>query len=613
MMNNRQTLEFSPAALDKIEALKAKYPSSRSVLLPSLYLAQEEFGYLSDEALHYVAGLLDLDPMEVKSTASYYVMFHRKPIGKYELALCTNISCALERAYDVFEHLKKILNVGNHETTPDGLFTIKTEECLGACGSGPAMLINDKLFEKLTPERTEQIVNDLKSGLSLDEVHHKYQGTNGRSIQEIHKTGKEVLFTRIIANPGQWIDADMYGDYSALRKCLSSHKPDEVIDIVKKSGLRGRGGAGFPAGMKWSFVPKNINKPRYLCCNADESEPGTFKDRQIMERDPHLLIEGIAVASFAIGVNKAFIYVRGEYHFSIQSLNKAIEQAKAKGYLGNNIFGSGFDLDIVVHSGAGAYECGEESALLDSLEGKRGEPRLRPPFPAVKGLYGCPTIINNVETLSSVPAIINQGAEWYASMGTEKNTGTRIYNVSGHVVKPGPYELPMGISLRELIYDYCGGIRDGRKLKGVIPGGASTPILTPNEIDVQMDFDSLAKAGTMLGSAAVIVLDDRTCIVQAALRIMEFYRDESCGKCTPCREGTYWLSNILRRIEEGKGRMEDLDLILDISDNIAGKSFCPFGDAETGIPISTVKKFRDEYEYHIKHGKCMVDGSLKLI
>jgi NADH-quinone oxidoreductase subunit F len=609
------TLEFKPETMNKFNELLKKYPSSRSALLPTLYLAQHEFGYLSEEAIRYVADLLDLEPMQVYSTASYYVMFHRHPVGEYIIALCTNISCALEGSYSVMEHLKKILNVDAEETSADKLFTLKKEECLGACGSGPVMLINQYLFEHLTPEKTEKIINALKAGKSLEGVHREFQQIDGRSVQVIHKTGKEVLLKRMVESPNS-ITFEAYqqqGGYAAWKKALTEMKPADVIEQVKQAGVRGRGGAGFPAGMKWSFVPKNINKPRYLVCNGDESEPGTFKDRQIMERDPHLLVEGVCIASYAIESHHAFIYIRGEYPYAAMQVEKAIEDAKKAGVVGKNIFGTGYDLEITVHSGAGAYECGEESAQLDSIEGKRGEPRLRPPFPAVKGLYGCPTIINNVETLSNVPAIITNGPQWYTAMGTEKNSGTKIYNVSGHVVKPGPYELPMGITLRELIYDYCGGIRDGRKLKAVIPGGASTPILTADEIDVKMDFDSLAKAGTMLGSAAVIVMDDRTCIVQAALRIMEFFRDESCGKCTPCREGTYWMANILRRIENGQGKMEDLDLLLDVCSNITGRSFCPFGDAEVGFPTSSIKKFREEYEYHIKYKKCMVSGDLRLI
>ena len=610
-----QTLEFSEQTLNKFNEIVKKYPHSRSALLPTLYLAQEEFGYLSDEAIVYVADLLDLEPIEVYSTASYYVMYHREPVGRYILALCTNISCALCRSYYVMEHLKKKLEIDINETTSDKLFTLKNEECLAACGSGPAMLINQELFEYLTPEKVDLIIDKLRAGATLESVRQEIQKTDGVSAQEIHQTNKEVLLKKVVGfNSSAKIETYIQqGGYEALKKTLSQYKPDEVIEIVKKSGLRGRGGAGFPTGMKWGFVPKNIPKPKYMVCNADESEPGTFKDRQILERDPHLLIEGVAIGSYAIGANKAFIYIRGEFPYAAVRMETAVEEAKQHGFLGKNILGSGYDLDMVVHVGAGAYECGEESALLDSLEGKRGEPRLRPPFPAVKGLYGCPTIINNVETLSSVPDIIKNGAEWYAAMGTEKNTGTRIYVVSGHVNKPGPYELPMGVTLRELIYDYAGGIPDGRKLKAVIPGGSSTPILTADEIDVKMDFDSLAKAGTMLGSAGVIVMDDRTCIVQATLRIIEFYRDESCGKCTPCREGSYWLSQILHRIEHGQGRMEDLDTILDVSGNISGKSFCPFGDAEVGVPVSTVKKFRDEYEHHIKNKKCLVGPEFRLV
>lgn len=609
------TLEFSETTLQKFHDTVKKYPDSRSALLPTLYLAQEEFGYLSDDAIVYVADLLDLTPTDVYATASYYVMFHRKPVGKYVIALCTNISCGLCGSYYVMEHLKKKLGVAINETTPDNLFTLKNEECLAACGSGPVMLINKELFEYLTPDIIDKIIDGLKAGKTLEAVRFEIQKNDGQSIQNIPDTGKEILLKKVIGFNSSAAIATyiQQGGYEAWKKTLAAYKPDEVIEIVKKSGLRGRGGAGFSTGMKWGFVPKDSPKPKYIVCNADESEPGTFKDRQILERDPHLLIEGVAIASYAIRAHKSFIYIRGEFPYAIVRMEKAVEEAKQHGFLGKNILGSGYDLDILVHTGAGAYEVGEESAMLDSLEGKRGEPRLRPPFPAVKGLYGCPTIINNVETLASVPSIITNGAEWFAAMGTEKNTGTRIYVVSGHVNKPGPYELPMGITLRELIYDYCGGIPNGRQLKAVIPGGASTPILTPNEIDVKMDFDSLTKAGTMLGSAGVIVMDDRTCIVQAALRLIEFFRDESCGKCTPCREGSYWLAQILHRIENGHGRMEDLDLIADICDNIAGKSFCPFGDAEIGVPLSTVKKFREEYEYHIKNKKCSVGTDFRIV
>jgi NADH-quinone oxidoreductase subunit F len=395
------------------------------------------------------------------------------------------------------------------------------------------------------------------------------------------------------------------GGYAGLVKALREHKPAEVIDIVKRSGLRGRGGAGFPTGMKWGFVPKDV-KPVYLCINADESEPGTFKDRLIIEKDPHQLLEGAIISSYALDCHHAFIYIRGEFCYGAEVLNKAVKQAYERGYLGKNILGSGFDLDLTVHRGAGAYICGEETALLESLEGKRGHPRLKPPFPAVVGLYGAPTIINNVETLANVPHIINNGAEWYASTGVERNTGTRLFAVSGHVKNRGVYELPMGTTIRELIFDNCGGMRNGRKLKAIVPGGSSVPVLTADQADVPLDFESIAKAGSMLGSAGVIVMDESTCMVKAALRISKFYAEESCGQCTQCREGTEWIHRILTRLENGSGKKNELELLLDLCSSMKGLTICPLSDA-AAMPIeSYIQKFYDEFAAHIREQRCVV-------
>jgi NADH-quinone oxidoreductase subunit F len=400
--------------------------------------------------------------------------------------------------------------------------------------------------------------------------------------------------------------AESLGAYQGLARALREYKPAEVVEAVKKSGLRGRGGAGFPTGMKWGFVPKDSGKPVYLCVNADESEPGTFKDRLIIEKDPHQLLEGTIISAYALECHQAFIYIRGEFCYGTQVLDKAIREAYAKGYLGKNILSSGFDLDLVVHRGAGAYICGEETALLESLEGKRGHPRLKPPFPAVVGLYGAPTVINNVETLANVPHIINQGPEWYASIGVERNTGTRLFGVSGHVKKRGVYELPMGTPLRELIYDHCGGMRNGRKLKAIVPGGSSVPVLTADQVDVRLDFDSIAQAGSMLGSAGVIVMDESTCMVKAARRIAKFYAEESCGQCTQCREGTEWLYQILTRLENGRGRKGELELLLDICANMKALTICPLSDA-AAMPIeSYVQKFYDEFASHIEERRCVV-------
>jgi NADH-quinone oxidoreductase subunit F len=389
--------------------------------------------------------------------------------------------------------------------------------------------------------------------------------------------------------------------YEGMKKALQM-SPDDIIAVVKASGLRGRGGAGFPTGMKWSFVPKDSPKPKYLCINADESEPGTFKDHVLLERNPHLLLEGCVIACRAFGAKVTYIYIRGEFYHMQRLLEAEIQKAYQAGLLGKNILGSGQDCDIYVFRGAGAYEAGEESALLESLEGKRAQPRLRPPFPAVVGLYGCPTIINNVETICNVPVILSRGAEWYAAIGPEKNTGPKLYCVSGHVAKPGVYETSMDVTLRQLIYDYAGGMRDGKALKAVIPGGSSVNVLTPDKLDTQASFDGLVKAGSMLGSAAVIVMDETTDMVWAAKNLIHFYKHESCGKCTPCREGTDWLFKILDKIDRGEGHKRDIDLLVSVSDNIGGKTLCPFGDAVVAPVLSTIKEFRAEYEERIRSG-----------
>ncbi len=398
------------------------------------------------------------------------------------------------------------------------------------------------------------------------------------------------------------------GGYRALEKTLEEHQPREIIQIVLDSGLRGRGGAGFPAGRKWMFLPKGVY-PRYLVCNADEGEPGTFKDRVLMEHDPHGVIEGIIISSYACEVEHAFVYVRGEYDLSYQRLQKAVDQAYEWGYLGKGIRGSSYSLDLGILRGAGAYICGEETALLSSLEGKRGHPKLKPPFPAAEGLYRKPTIINNVETLFNVPFIVTNGAEWYRQWGTERSPGLKLFCVSGHVERPGTYELPMSTPMRELIYDVCGGPKDGIRLKAIIPGGSSTPMMHADvALETSLDYEAIFEAGSMLGSGAVIAINERTCMVQVTERLAAFYRHESCGKCIPCREGADWMYKILRRLECGQGRMGDLDLLLDICGNIVGRSFCPLGDAAVGPVQSSIERFREEYEFHVREKRCMVGG-----
>ncbi len=394
------------------------------------------------------------------------------------------------------------------------------------------------------------------------------------------------------------------GGYAGLEKVLREHAPAQVIALVKASGLRGRGGAGFPAGVKWDFVPKEKRGPHYVCVNADESEPGTFNNRPILEQRPHLLLEGTSICAYAVGAETAYVYIRGEYHEAVRQVERAIAEAYAAGLLGRNILGSTFSLDVYVHVGAGAYICGEETALLESIEGKRGYPRLRPPFPAVEGLYGRPTVVNNVETLALAALIFQRGVEWFRSIGTPKSPGPKLFSISGHVARPGNYEAPLGIPLRTLIYDMAGGIRDGRRFKAAFPGGSSVPMLFEDELDVTMDYEAPREHGTFLGAPGVIVMDETVCMVWAALNLMHFYWDESCGQCTPCREGTGWMHRILRRLEHGGGRREDVDLLLDICGKIAGRSICALGEFATASLVRTIPRFRDEFLAHADHGGC---------
>ncbi len=396
-----------------------------------------------------------------------------------------------------------------------------------------------------------------------------------------------------------------HGGYRGLKKALKK-QPGELVQAIKDSGLRGRGGAGFPTGMKWGFLPPDDGKPRYLVINADESEPGTCKDIPTMLSAPHTLIEGVIITSYAIGCNHAFIYLRGEVVHVYRRLINAVREAYEAGHLGKNIHGSGFDLDVTIHSGAGAYICGEETALLDSLEGRRGQPRLKPPFPAVAGLYARPTVVNNVESIASVPAIIDRGVAWFTGMGTERSRGMGFFSLSGHVERPGQYEAPLGITLRELL-EFAGGMRGGRPLKFWTPGGSSTPIFTDAHLDTPLDYESVGAAGSMLGTRALQIFDDTTCVVRAVMRWTEFYKHESCGKCTPCREGTFWLTQVLKRIEKGHGTPADIQQLLDTCDSIAGRSFCALGDGATSSVISSVKLFRDEFEQHVSTGECPFD------
>jgi NADH-quinone oxidoreductase subunit F len=611
----------------RFEEFAAHYlPEQRkSAVLHALYLAQEQQGYISANAARHVAEVIGCTTADVEDVVSYYVMFFRNPVGKYVLQICTTLSCAVAGAERVVEELEEKLGIKAGETDPTGMFTIQKMECLGACDRAPVLMVNNNDWhEHLTPGQAPALVDAIRAnGLkALGGCHLAIEGRpesewKGKTTTPVKLTSfpdYEPVLTKYAFTPdGNTLDHYLKNQqgYDGLRKAVAM-TPEQVIDAVKASGLRGRGGAGFPTGLKWQFVDKKSPNPKYIVCNADESEPGTFKDHLLMERNPHLLIEGCLIGCFAIGSKAAYIYIRGEFYHMQHILETAIEDARKAGYLGKNIFGSGFDCEVYVHRGAGAYEAGEETALLESLEGKRAQPRFKPPFPAVAGAWNCPTAVNNVETLCNVPLVMTRGAEWFAALGPEKNGGPKLFCVSGHVKRPGVFEAPMKVSLKELIMDYAGGIRDGHTMKAVIPGGSSVPILMPDQIDIPASFDDIARAGSLLGSAAIIVLDDTTDMVWLAENLLHFYRHESCGKCTPCREGTDWLYRLLHRLTSGAGSAKDIALLESVATNINGKTLCAFGDAAATPVLTTLKWFKPEYEAYAKgHAPAAADYRAK--
>ncbi len=632
---------LSEQAKSEIRALQARYPAARSALGPALYIAQREAGWLPPGVMAEVAGLFGVDATEVGEFASFYHMLNtqREP-GQYAIEICTNVPCMLRGSGKLAEALSARLGIEFGQTTPDGKFTLGHVECLGSCATAPMFSCTEKgtgkirFFEELdTPEKIDEALALIASGRGFDTCERWPLGP-------FHHGGKpetNFLLARVDKPDSHKIEpyiAD--GGYELAKAVIAGSSPwaktpQQVIDEMKAANVRGRGGAGFPAGQKWGFLPPG-KYPRYLVVNADESEPGTFKDRMIMEYDPHQLIEGIILACYAIEAERAFIYVRGEYYFAAQRLEEAVAEAKARGLLGPvredgdgrplrfakpqrsgdatgdpAARGAGWKgVEVVVHRGAGAYECGEETALLTSLEGYRGHPRLKPPFPAVEGLYGKPTIVNNVETIANVPHVLRHGADWYKQWGipSGQSTGFRLFCLSGQVQRPGLYELPHGTTLRELIYEYGGGPNaEAGELKAVIPGGLSVQLVTPDQLDIPLDYENLAKAGSSLGSAGVIVIGANQSMIEVARRTIAFYREESCGKCTPCREGTPWLEAILERIEHGQGRVEDISLMIYIADMIGGKSFCPFGYAAIWGLQSNLAKFRPEFDAAIAAAK----------
>jgi NADH-quinone oxidoreductase subunit F len=588
-------MAFQPttALLTRVNELISHYPSThrRAAALWLCHLVQDQAGHLGAEQVEWIAGMLGVLPVDIHELVSFYPMLQATKGGKFHLKVCRSIACDTAGCSKLFDEVHKRLGIRVGESTPDGTFSLSAFECLADCGAGPSMMINDEHFSRVTPEKLGRILEDLATTRSLLEQPLP-------TPLAPHPLEKRLLLDGI-HEPTYSSGLAAYraqGGYEALAKALKM-APAELVDEVKKSGLRGRGGAGFPTGVKWSFVDKKSGKPIYLVVNGDESEPGTFKDRVLLHHKPHLLLEGVAIAAHAVGAKVAYIYLRGEFPKAVHVLERAIEEAHAANLLGKNVLGSGLDLEVYLHRGAGAYICGEETGLIESLEGKRAYPRIKPPFPAVSGLFSCPTVVNNVETLCNVPQIITKGGAWFTSLGVQGSSGTRILCVSGKVQRPGYYEIEQGkLTLRQLIFDVCGGLFEGRKLKGVIPGGSSMPILLPDQIDVNLDFDSIQKAGSLAGSGGIVVLDDTCGAVAATLNVAQFYAHESCGQCTPCREGTLWMEKILHRIHHGKGRPSDVPLLLDVANQIDGKTICPLGEAAAWPVRAFVTKYKSEFE-----------------
>jgi len=620
----------------KMDEAIGHYPpeQKRSASLPLLHLWQEHFGFISDEGVTWIAAKLGLQPINILELVTFYPMLRRYRAGKMHIRVCRTLSCAMAGSYQVMENVcaataihREINSKSAHNPisrSPDGNYSIEFVECLASCGTAPVCMVNDDLHENVDPNSAADL---LKEGRLRSRPSVEYDGWEAVApwAHPLHPLEHRLVFKNI--GRADWkTDIDTYlrdGGYEDLRKAVKMSRAD-ILNEVKTSGLRGRGGAGFPCGVKWSFVKPDEKKPVYLICNADESEPGTFKDRYIIHEDPHQLLEGIAISCFALNARTAYIYIRGEFPEGARILERAIEEARQHGFLGQNVLGSGFDFEVYLHRGAGAYICGEETGLIESLEGKRGYPRIKPPyFPAVLGLYMCPTIVNNVETLCHVKHILAMGGAKYAQLGRPNNTGTRIICVSGDVQRPGYFEIEVGaVTMGQLIYDMAGGLKFGRRLKAVIPGGSSAKVLRADDrfkrkdrqpdgsiiereisIDeIPMDFDSLAAAGSMAGSGGVIVLDDSRDMVWVLNNINEFYAHESCGQCTPCREGSLWMQKITDRMLNGGGVVEDPRTLKTIGDNIAGRTICAFGEACAWPTQSFVEKFPEEFAARAQKG-----------
>ncbi len=609
---NPTATQISPEVEGAADAVISHYPADRkrSAALPLLHLWQEHFGFINDEGVNWIASRLELQPINILELVTFYPMLRQQHTGKTHIRVCRTLSCAMAGSYRLMENLCAATGIERHHdqngmhnpvsVSKDGKYSIEFVECLASCGTAPVCMVGDDLQQNVLPEPAANILS------------FRNPQSASRIPQFPHPLEHRLVFKNI--GRSDWTsDIDCYlrdGGYEQLKKAVTMSRA-EIVNEVKTSGLRGRGGAGFPCGVKWGFIKPDETKPVYLICNADESEPGTFKDRYIIHQDPHQLLEGILISCFALAVKTAYIYIRGEFPEGAKILERAIEEARAQNLLGKNILGKGFDVEVYIHRGAGAYICGEETGLIESLEGKRAYPRIKPPyFPAVLGLYMCPTIVNNVETLCHVKHIIDMGGAEYARLGRPNNTGTRIVCVSGDVQRPGYFEIEVGaVTMGQLIYDMAGGLKFGKKLKAVIPGGSSAKVLRADERfklrdreisinEIPMDFDSLAACGSMAGSGGVIVLDDSRDMVWALNNINEFYAHESCGQCTPCREGSLWMKKITDRMLLGGGVTQDPATLKSIGDNIAGRTICAFGEACAWPTQSFVEKFPEEFAAH---------------
>ena len=597
------TVQLRQEVCDRLQATIERHRGKIGALLPVLQQAQTILGHIPLEMQKVIAADLNVAGSQVFGTLSFYSMAAWQPRGKYIVRLCQSPCCHISGGDSILEILQEELEVESGGLTADRLFTLELSACLGICEVAPAMQINEVVYGNLNRDKIRQILADYRAGKEVDYRQLPYSTQDVRQFKQ--SPHEPVLLNNVgLIDPMNLDDYLARGGYEALHKAVTTMTPEEVVEEVKTSGLRGRGGAGFPTGLKWAFTRPLPDTPKYVIMNADEGEPGTFKDRYLMEGDPHKLLEGLAIAAYGVGASQGFIYCRGEYYLSHHRLQHAIDQALDRGYLGDNLFGSTFSFMVELRSGFGSYVCGEETALIESLEGKRGFPRLKPPYPGVIGLMGKPTIVNNVETLAAVPAIIARGGEWYRSLGTEDTPGTKIYQIIGHVRTPQLVEAPVGMTLRELIETYGGGLWQGRTFKMCQTGGTSGGLVTEAALDVPLDFGSLAQAGGALGSGTMLVLDNTTCVMDFLKCVAEFFAHESCGQCTPCREGTAWFKSILTAFTQGKGKTGDLAFLQTLAETMQDASFCPLGQVAPVPFLSALTHFRPEIDEHVKKKTC---------